>query len=252
LDVSGVLGLFAGQAPLTVNQQLEKAREVNVENELTVVGHQTTGVHLADFSIPSQFYSPFTVRAIADTYGVTSDQVRHERVTFTPSSSPDQIDTVTVYADVYRGFNGWNLIPGWSLLVCAYFGCGNGEWGLAVLGAIPFTSEETAVARGGLASVRAGQAGEAAVRGAYNISEKTAINIGERTRIPDGLLQDTLSEVKNVNYQAFTQQLRDYVQYTSNGMRFDLYVRPTTILSEPLQEAISSGAINLRFIPTIP
>jgi hypothetical protein len=121
---------------------------------------------------------------------------------------------------------------------------------MAGIGAIPFGSVESATARGGLAAVRAGQAGEAAVRAAYDIGPKTAIDIAGRTRIPDGLLQDALSEVKNVNYLSYTQQLRDYAQYaTQNGLRFDLYVRPTTILSGPLQDAISPGAINLLFIP---
>jgi RHS repeat-associated protein len=190
LDVAGLSGVFDGQAKVTVNQQLEKAREVNVENELTVVGHQTTGVHLADFSIPSQFFSPFTVRAIADTYGVTSDQVRNERVRFTPSSSPDEIDTVTVYADVYRGFNGWNLVPGWSLLVCAYFGCGPGDWGLAVL-ANPVTIEEAELAEGAsyvyrgvhashpaIEAARAGRAVPGDISGTVTPAEHNAGGVG--------------------------------------------------------------------------
>jgi hypothetical protein len=83
--------------------------------------------------------------------------------------------------------------------------------------------------------VRAGQSGEAAVRGAYNIGPKTAIDIAERTRIPDGLLPDVLSEVKNVGSLSYTQQLRNFTQFSlDNGLRFDLYVRPGAELSGPL------------------
>ena len=59
-----------------------------------------------------------------------------------------------------------------------------------------------------------------------------------------------MSEVKNVARQSFTQQLRDSVAYSqSTGRRFDLYVRPDTQLSGPLQQAIRRGASNLKFIP---
>ena len=104
--------------------------------------------------------------------------------------------------------------------------------------------------RGGAAAVRVGQAGEAAVRGAFNIGEKAAIQVAGRTRIPDGLTSTVLSEVKNVGSLSYTQQLRDFAQYAGqNGLRFDLYVRPSTQLSGPLSDAVQSGVINLRFIP---
>jgi hypothetical protein len=55
---------------------------------------------------------------------------------------------------------------------------------------------------------------------------------------------------------SYTQQLRDFATYASqNGLRFDLWVRPTTQMSAgtqmsgPLVEAIEAGVINLRFIP---
>jgi hypothetical protein len=93
----------------------------------------------------------------------------------------------------------------------------------------------------GLAAVRAGQSGEAAVRGAYNIGPKTAI---------DGLLPDVLSEVKNVGSLSYTQQLRNFTQFSlDNGLRFDLYVRPGAELSGPLQDAIDSSFINRLYIP---
>jgi RHS repeat-associated protein len=70
------------------------------------------------------------------------------------------------------------------------------------------------------------------------------------TRFPDGLTSSTISEVKNVQYLSFTQQLRDYLSYAvQNNLQFNLYVRPSTTLSGPLQDAVSSGDINLLFIP---
>ena len=98
--------------------------------------------------------------------------------------------------------------------------------------------------------MRVGQAGEAAVRGAYDIGPKATIQINGRTRILDGLNDTAVTEVKNVGYQAYTQQLRDSLAYAQQtGRQFDLYVRGSTTLSGPLQDAITSGQINLRLIP---
>lgn len=103
---------------------------------------------------------------------------------------------------------------------------------------------------GGINAVRLGQAGEDAVRGAYNIGDKVPISVAGRGRIPDGLTTSTLSEVKNTASLSYTQQLRDFAQYAQQtGRSFDLYVRPTTRLSGPLQREVANGSINLRFIP---
>ena len=103
---------------------------------------------------------------------------------------------------------------------------------------------------GGAAAVRLGQAGENAVRGAYDIGPKFTAEIGGRTRIFDGLSNEAVSEVKNVASQAYTQQLKDSLAYAQgNGLRFDLYVRSDTYLTGPLRDAISGGFINLRYIP---
>jgi hypothetical protein len=103
---------------------------------------------------------------------------------------------------------------------------------------------------GGAASVRLGQAGESAVRSAYDIGPKASADIAGRTRIFDGLTDTTVSEVKNVARQSFTLQLRDSLSYAqSTGRTFDLYVRQDTYLTGPLREAIGRGDINLRFIP---
>ncbi len=103
---------------------------------------------------------------------------------------------------------------------------------------------------GGAASVRLGQAGEAAVRGAYDIGPKATAQIGGRTRIFDGLSDSAVSEVKNVGSQSLTLQLRDSLSYAqSTGRRFDLYVRQDTYLTGPLRDAIGRGDIALRSIP---
>lgn len=103
---------------------------------------------------------------------------------------------------------------------------------------------------GGIEPVLQGQAGEAAVRGSYDIGDKATAVIDGRTRIFDGLNSDAVSEVKNVASQSYTQQLRDSVSYAqANGLRFDLYVRPDTYLTGTLRQAVSDGLINLRFIP---
>lgn len=79
---------------------------------------------------------------------------------------------------------------------------------------------------GGAEAVRVGQAGEAAVRSAFDIGPKATRVIGGRTRIFDGLTDSAVSEVKNVGYQAYTQQLKDSLSYAqANGLEFNLYVR---------------------------
>ena len=98
--------------------------------------------------------------------------------------------------------------------------------------------------------MRVGQAGEAAVRSAFDIGDKAAIDVAGRMRIPDGLTETTIGEVKNVRSLSYTQQLRDFSTYASeNGLRFDLYTRPETQLSGPLLDAIDAGAINRMDIP---
>jgi RHS repeat-associated protein len=122
--------------------------------------------------------------------------------------------------------------------------------GFQVAGSIASIAQLGYAARGGLAAVRAGQAGEAAVRAAVDIGPKTAINIAGRTRIPDGLTNTVLSEVKNVKSLSFTQQLRDFSQYAGQkGLQFNLYVRPGAQLSGPLLDAEASGALNILEIP---
>ncbi len=105
---------------------------------------------------------------------------------------------------------------------------------------------ETAIAR----AARLGREGEAAVRGEYDIGPKVSIDVNGRVRIPDGLTDTTLSEVKNVSYQSFTRQLQDYFDFCQQTDRgFDLYLRPNTEVSSELQQAIDSGLVNRLDIP---
>lgn len=102
----------------------------------------------------------------------------------------------------------------------------------------------------GLLAVKLGAAGENAVRLGFQIGERGAFRIGAKMRFPDGMTATVLSEVKNVGRQSYTSQLRDYAAFAkSTGRRFDLYVRPNTILSGPLVDAIKAGDITLKFIP---
>ncbi len=96
-----------------------------------------------------------------------------------------------------------------------------------------------------------GREGEAAVRASCDIGTKAKVTVNGRTRIPDGMTKDVLSEVKNVNRQSATQQIRDYVAFSeANGLRVDLYTRMDTRLSGPLQRMIDDGRINL--LPILP
>ena len=94
----------------------------------------------------------------------------------------------------------------------------------------------------------AGKAGEAAVRAIADIGEKQAIKLADgSTRVPDGVNnpEETINEVKNVSYQAFTQQIRDMWTWAQqNGYQFNLWLSEGTEASGPLEEAAqeSGGA----------
>jgi RHS repeat-associated protein len=106
------------------------------------------------------------------------------------------------------------------------------------------------LARGGAAPVELGQAGEAAVRAVADIGPKEAIVVAGRTRVPDGLTPKVVTEIKNVKSLSLTRQLRDFLAFAGQtGRTFDLWVRPSTQLSGPLNNAVTAGLINLRYIP---
>jgi RHS repeat-associated protein len=97
-----------------------------------------------------------------------------------------------------------------------------------------------------------GQVGEAAV-GITGPKVSIEIPGSSQIRVPDALTESILTEVKNVGSLSYTQQLRDFTTYSqTNGLYFQLYVRPSTQLTGPLQQAIANGQINLKFIPGAP
>jgi len=136
---------------------------------------------------------------------------------------------------------GWNLIRGTLEVGAFIFG---GEV-IDVARAALWGTEEV------ISAVELGRVGEAAVRGAYDIGQPTAIDVaGGGIRIPDGLTRTTLSEVKNVQLLSYTQQLQDFAGYAQeNGLNFDLYVRPSTRLSTSVLNAESRGDLAIKFIP---
>lgn len=156
------------------------------------------------------------------------------------------------------------VIPGAGAAECAYAGCGAADWALATVDFFPGAGKAVSkgikaagvvgrIGRTGarMAEIAAkGRQGEDAVRQIADIGEKTKISVDGRLRIPDGIRQTVLSESKNVNYQGFTFQLRDYLQFSrQNGMRFDLYVSDATTISKPLQKQVDDGAIRLIRVP---
>ncbi len=106
----------------------------------------------------------------------------------------------------------------------------------------------------GRSAAAVGRRGEEAVRAipGIDIGKKVKIQIGGVTRIPDGLTETTLTEIKNVTTQSYTQQLRDYASFAKdNNLDFVLYVRADTKLSGPLKTLISTGNIIHQLIPEI-
>jgi hypothetical protein len=104
-------------------------------------------------------------------------------------------------------------------------------------------------------AVQMGKRGEAYVRALRDIGPKPskAIPMRRGDRIPDGITDGVLSEVKNVGHLSYTKQLRDYAEFAQQtNRRFDLYVRmgTNTTISGPLAEAAQKGLVNI--IPIIP
>ena len=123
--------------------------------------------------------------------------------------------------------------------------------------ALPAFGPETAIVGVGIGSIGKtanviGKEGELAVKAMYDIGEKAAFSINGRSRIADGFnrVTNVISEVKNVAYQHYSTQIKDYVSYAQQeGLQFNLYVRENTNLSPQLKSAIESGLINLGIIP---
>ncbi|MGV9674779.1 putative toxin [Nocardia sp. NPDC003482] len=69
-----------------------------------------------------------------------------------------------------------------------------------------------------------------------------------RNRIPDDLdkTNKKLTEVKNVDYQAYTDQINDFVLYTqARGFTFDLVVDNSTKLDPKIEDLARQGKINI-------
>ncbi len=95
--------------------------------------------------------------------------------------------------------------------------------------------------------------GENYVAGQLNMEHNTTpVEVNGRNRFPDfyNEKEHLVVEVKNVEKQSYTLQLRDYVQLAQdNGTVLILYVRKNTVLTGPLQKAVNQGLIELRYFP---
>jgi RHS repeat-associated protein len=99
---------------------------------------------------------------------------------------------------------------------------------------------------------RLGRAGELAAGITKNTQRIASLTGSAAYRIPDMLseAQRLLVEVKNVGYLAYTTQVRDFALWAAQqNYAFELVVRPSTTLSGPLQQAVSSGSVIIRTLP---
>jgi RHS repeat-associated protein len=125
-----------------------------------------------------------------------------------------------------------------GLLVAGLFLPGGGY------GAIDDVAEAAAKSAGQL-----GREGEAAIHAATGLSKNTqSFVVNGRTRIPDFVnasdttsrLPSHLIEVKNVQSQSLTRQLRDYANLVGPGGRVDVALPPGARVSGPLQNAFDN------------
>lgn len=92
-----------------------------------------------------------------------------------------------------------------------------------------------------------GRAGESAAGITKNTERIESLTGTAKFRIPDELSNKVLREVKNVEEQALTHQIRDFLLHAEQqGLKFDLVVRKNTQVTRPLQELIDQGRINLQ------
>ncbi|MCW5765446.1 MAG: hypothetical protein KIT68_05665 [Phycisphaeraceae bacterium] len=101
-------------------------------------------------------------------------------------------------------------------------------------------------------AARLGREGQAAVPGPQNTQRIESVSQTADYRVPDRLDRQTkiIGEIKNVEHQAFTSQLRDYSEWARrNGYTFELWLRKDTRVTKPLQDVIDQGLIVRRTIP---
>jgi hypothetical protein len=97
-----------------------------------------------------------------------------------------------------------------------------------------------------------GDEGEIAANIVKNTEQIPSLTGTAAYRIPDALNHATkvIGEVKNVASLSYSSQLRDFAMYAQlHGYQFELFVRPTTVLSGPLQAEIANGNIILQYLP---
>lgn len=139
------------------------------------------------------------------------------------------------------------------------------DYGIGIIGVLGPLGKGAGLALKGVAGVlkeaqALGRVGEALAGIEKNSLRIDSLSKTASFRVPDGLtvtngIVTSISEVKNVAYLSYTNQLKDYVAIAQkNGIALDLYVRGVThslgetTLSRPLRDAIGSGLINLKFI----
>ncbi len=93
--------------------------------------------------------------------------------------------------------------------------------------------------------------GEIKVRELYDIGPKggpggriKSINGLAEFRVPDGIniRRGTISEIKNVGKQGWTDQLKDYYAYAQQkGLKFKLYLREGAEASPELEDAVAKS-----------
>ncbi|MCP5206967.1 MAG: hypothetical protein H7A01_07175 [Hahellaceae bacterium] len=100
--------------------------------------------------------------------------------------------------------------------------------------------------------------GEIKVRELYDIGPKggpggriKSINGLAEFRVPDGInrREGTISEIKNVGKQDWTDQLDDYAAYAQQeGLKFNLYLREGAEVLPSLQDAVDKSEGVLKII----
>jgi hypothetical protein len=110
-------------------------------------------------------------------------------------------------------------------------------------------------AQGGVGPNQVGELGQSAVPGKQNTSNEFTGASG-RTRRPDRYTKSEVGEIKNVKYQYFSTQLKDYLAFARKTkrkfvlwVRGDLHKSGATTLSEELKTAVRQGQIELKAIP---
>lgn len=137
-------------------------------------------------------------------------------------------------------------------------GAGIGALGGAGLGYLAKTAygvASAAISTAGAAAQRMenarklGQQGEQAANIVKNTERIKSLTNTAKYRVPDALSKTTLTEIKNVKYQALTNQIKDFVLWSEQeGLEFVLKTRLDTKISAPLQNLIDEGKIIHLFI----